>query len=68
MAPLKSGAHAEPPATSALQVCGGGVHGPESSHEAAPLSARMAPAARRTGAMAPVAKGIPGGSRCQPGV
>lgn len=62
LAPSRSGAHAEPSVKSALQVCGGGVHGSGSSQDAAPLSARRAPAARQTGAMAPVAKKTPRGT------
>ena len=61
MAPPDSGAHVWLSRAAAWAVRGGGVHGSGSSQEAAPLSARMAPAARRTGAMAPVAKGDPRG-------
>ena len=61
MAPPDSGAHVWLSRAAAWAVRGGGVHGSGSSHDAAPLSARMAPAARRTGAMAPVAKGDPRG-------
>ena len=57
VAPPDSGAHVWLSSAAAWAVRGGGVHGSGSSQEAAPLSARMAPAARRTGAMAPVAKG-----------
>ena len=61
-----SGPHAKLSVKSALQVCGGGVQGSGSSHEAAPLSARTAPAAS---AMAPVAKRHPKGNKClRPGV
>ena len=57
VAPPEPSAHVVPSAASTWRVRGGGVHGSGSNHEAAPLSARIAPAARRTGAMAPVAKG-----------
>ena len=68
MAPPDSGAHVWLSRAAAWAVRGGGVHGSGSSQEAAPLSARMAPAARRTGAMAPVAKGDPrGGPKVDPG-
>ena len=68
MAPPDSGAHVWLSRAAAWAVRGGGVHGSGSSQEAAPLSARMAPAARRTGAMAPVAKGDPRGRpRVDPG-
>ena len=68
MAPPDSGAHVWLSRAAAWAVRGGGVHGSGSSHEAAPLSARMAPAARRTDAMAPVAKGDPRGRpRVDPG-
>ena len=72
MAPPDSGAHVWLSKAAAWAVRGGGVHGSGSSQEAAPRvreqpgggvhgsgSARMAPAARRTGAMAPVAKWDP---------
>ena len=47
------------PSGPSAQVCGGGSQGSGSSHDAAPLSARMAPAARRTGDMAPARGGQP---------
>ena len=47
------------PSGPSAQVCEGGNQGSGSSHDAAPLSARMAPAARRTGDMAPARGGQP---------